>query len=151
MHTSNYIMRLSMSTSGQKPYTEYWLSPLSFCFWLDGINSRFKSHLDNKSKGRTRFYNQRVRQSRCRRTKTVDKDILTTYTCPKASLRNFSELIITTGNLQQEQGIRNNSASSLFHKPLMNVMWMKSLSERVSWNEIHRSFICLPRPYHFIW
>ena len=34
-----------MSPSDQKPYT----SLLSFCLWLDGINSRFKSCLD-KSK-----------------------------------------------------------------------------------------------------
>ena len=138
MHTTNYIMRMSMSTSDQKLYTEFWLSPLLFCFWLDGINSRFKSHLDNKSKERTRFYNQRVRESRCRKTKTVDKDILITY---RFSDRKFSQPIITTSDLLQEQGIRNNSASSLFHKLLTKVMWMKSLSKTVSWNEIHRSLL----------
>ena len=35
-----------MSTSDQKLYT----SPLSVCLWIDGINSRFESCLDNKSK-----------------------------------------------------------------------------------------------------
>ena len=146
MHTTNYIMRLSMSTSDQKLYTELWLSPLSFYLWLDGINSRFKSHLDNKSKGR--FYNQSARESKCRRTKTVDKDILITY---RFSDRKFSQPSITTSDLPQEQGIRNNSASSLFHKLLTNVMWMKSLSKTVSWNEIHKSLLRLPWPYHFIW
>ena len=67
-----------MSTSDQNLYTELWLSSLSFCLWLDGINSRFKSHLDNNSK--ERFYNQRARESKFRRTKTADKDILLTYT-----------------------------------------------------------------------
>ena len=65
-----------MSTSDQKLYTEFWHSPLSFYLWLDGIDSRFKRHLDNKSK--VRFHNQRVCESKCRRTKTVDKDILIT-------------------------------------------------------------------------
>ena len=65
-----------MPTSDQKLYTEY---------WLNGINSRFKIHLDNKSKERTRFYNQRARESRFRRTKIVDKDILITY--------SFSEIL----------------------------------------------------------
>ena len=97
-----------MSTSDQKLYTEFWVSPLSFCLWLDGIDSRFlyaefrlsalsfclwpdgidsrfKSHLDNKSK--ERFYNQRVREYKCRRTKTVDKDILITH---RFSDRKFS-------------------------------------------------------------
>ena len=138
MHTTNYIMKLWMSTSDQKLYTKFWLSALSFCFWLNGINSRFKNHLDNKSKERTRFYNQRVRKSRCRGTKTVDKN-------------SFSQPILTTSDLPQEQGIQSNSASSLFHKLLTNVMWMKSLSKTVSWNEIHRSLLRLPWPYHFIW
>ena len=134
MHTTSYI-RLSMSTSDPKLYTEFWHFPLSFylwldksshqrcsvkkgvlrnyakitgkhlcqrlfcsvqrtetllfcpeafcdrrplddCFWLDSIDSRFKRHLDNKSK--VRFHNQRVCESKCRRTKTVDKDILIT-------------------------------------------------------------------------
>ena len=148
MHTTNYIMSLSMSKSDQKLYTELWLSPLSFCLWLYSINSRFKSHLDNKSKERTRFYNQRVRESRCRKTKTVDKDILTTY---RFSHRKFSQPIITTSDLLQEQEIRNSSASSFFHKLLTNVIWMKSLSKTVSWNEIHRSLVRLPWPYYFIW
>ena len=65
-----------MFTSDQKLYTEFWQFPLSFCLWLDGINSRFKSHLDNTSK--ERFYNPRIRDSKCKRTKTVDKDILIT-------------------------------------------------------------------------
>ena len=102
-----------MSTGDQKLYTELWLSSLSFSFWLDHINSRFKSHLGNKSK--ERFYNQSDCESKCRRTKTVDKDILITY---KFSDRNFSQPIITTSDLPQEQGIWNNSASSLFHKQI---------------------------------
>ena len=139
-------MGLSMSTSDQKIYTEFWLSPLSFCLWLGGINSRFKNHLDNKSK--ETFYNQRVRESKYRRIKTVDKDIFITYSF---SDRKFSQLIITTSDLQQEQAIRNNSASSLFPKLLTNVMWIKSLSKAVSWNEIHRNLLRLSLPYHFIW
>ena len=103
MHTTNYIMRLSMSTSDQKLYTEFWHSPLSFYLWLDGIDSRFKRHLDNKSK--ERFHNQRVCECKCRRTKTVDKDILITY---RFSDRKLSQSIITTSELPQEQGIRNN-------------------------------------------
>ena len=102
MHTTNYT-RLSMSTSDQKLYTEFWHSPLSFYLWLDGIDSRFKRHLDNKSK--VRFHNQRVCESNCRRTKTVDKDILITY---RFSDRKLSQPIITTSELPQEQGIRNN-------------------------------------------
>ena len=100
-----------MSTSDQKLYTEFLLSPLSFSLWLDGINSRFKNHLDNKSK--ERLYNQRVPESKCRRTKTVDKDVLITY---GFSDRKFPQPIITTSELPQEQEIWNNSASSLFHK-----------------------------------
>ena len=102
MHNTNYI-RLSMSTSDQKLYTEFWHSPLSFYLWLDGIDSRFKRHLDNKS--RERFHNQRVRESKCRRRKTVDKDILITY---RFSDRKLSQPIITTSELPQEQGIRKN-------------------------------------------
>ena len=102
MHTTNYI-RLSMSTSDQKLYTEFWHSPLSFYLWLDGIDSRFKRHLDNKSK--VRFHNQRVCESKCRRTKTVDKDILITQSF---SDRKLSQPIITTSELPQEQGIRKN-------------------------------------------
>ena len=146
MHTTNYIMKLSMSTSDQKLYAEFWLYPLSFCLWMDVIKSRFKSYLDNKSK--ERFYNQSVRESKCRRTKTVDKDILITY---RLSDRNFAQLIITTIDLPQKPGIQNNSASSLFHKLLTNAMRMKNLSRTVSWNEIHRSFLRLPWSYHFIW
>ena len=127
MHTTNYI-RLSMSTSDQKLYTEFWHSPLSFYLWLDGIDSRFKRHLDNKSKERS--HNQRVRGSKCRRTKTVDKVILITY---RFSDRKLSRPIITTRELPQEQGIRNNFVHSLFHKLLTNVKWMKSLSKTVSW------------------
>ena len=112
--------------------------PLSFCLWLDGLKARFKNHLDNKPK--ERFYNQRVCESKCRRTKTVDKDIHITY---RFSERKLSQRIIKTSDLPQEQGIRNNSASSLFHKLLTNVMWMKSLSKTVSWNEIHRSLYAI--------
>ena len=57
-----------------------------------------------------RFYNQRVRGSKCGRTKTVGKDILTTF---RFSDRKFSQPIATTSHLPQEQGIRNNFASSL--------------------------------------
>ena len=140
MHTTNYIMRMSMSTSDQKLYTEFWLSPLSFCFWLDGINSRFKRYLDNKSKERTRVCNQRVRESRCRRIKTIDKDILITY---RFSDRKFLQPIITTSELPQEQGIRNNSASSLFHKHLTNVMWMKSSSKTAEMKFIEVFYVFL--------
>ena len=108
MHTTNYI-RLSMSTSDQKLYTEFWHSPLSFYLWLDGIDSRFKRHLDNKSKERS--HNQRVRGSKCRRTKTVDKVILITY---RFSDRKLSQPIITTTELPQEQGIRNNFVIHFF-------------------------------------
>ena len=45
------------------------------------------------------FYNQRVK---FRRTKTVDKDILTTY---RFSNRKFSQPICTTNELPQKQGI----------------------------------------------
>ena len=75
---------------------------------MDVIKSRFKSYLDNKSK--ERFYNQSVRESKCRRTKTVDKDILITY---RFKDRKLSQPIIRTSHLPQEQGIRKNSASSL--------------------------------------
>ena len=54
-----------------------------------------------------RFYNQRGRGSKCRRTKTVDKNILITY---RFSDRKFSKPI-TKSHLPQQQGIRNNSAS----------------------------------------
>ena len=108
MHTTNYI-RLLMPTSDQKLYTEFWHSPLSFYLWLDGIDSRFKRHLDNKSKERS--HNQRVRGSKCRRTKTVDKVILITY---RFSDRKLSQPIITTRELPQKQGIRNNFVHSLF-------------------------------------
>ena len=117
-----------MSISDQKLYTEFWHCLLSFYLWLDGIDSRFKRHLDNKSKERS--HNQRVRGSKCRRTKTVDKVILITY---RFSDRKLSQPIITTSELLQEQGIRNNFASSLFHKLLTNVIWMKSLRKTVSW------------------
>ena len=113
MHATHYIIRLSVSTSDQKLYTELWLSPLSFCFWLHHVNSRFKSHLDNKSK--ERFYSQSVCKSKGRRTKTVDKDIFIKH---KFSDRNFSQPIITISDLPQEQGIGNNSASSLFYKQI---------------------------------
>ena len=105
-----------MSTSDQKLYTEFWHSPLSFYLWLDGIDSRFKRHLDNKSK--ERFHNQRVCECNCRRTKTVDKDILITY---RFSDRKFPQPIITS-DFQQEQGVWNNSANSLFHRLSANAM-----------------------------
>ena len=146
MHTTNYMMRLSMSTSDQKLYTEFWLSPLSFCHWLDGIKSRFQSHLNNKSK--ERFYNHRVREAKCRQSRTVDKDILVTY---GFSDRKFSQPITTTSDLPQKQVIQNNFVSSLFDKLLTNSMRMKSLSRTVSWDEIHRSFLRLLWLYHFIW
>ena len=107
MHTSNYIMRLSMSTSDQKPYTEFWLSLLSFCLWLDGIKLRFKSYLDKKLK--ERFCNQTVCKSKCRGTKTANKDILILY---RFSDKKFSQPIITTSGLPQKQGIQNSSATS---------------------------------------
>ena len=66
-----------MSKSDQKLCTEFWHSPLSFCLWLEGIDLRFKRHLDNKSK--ERFNNQRVCESKFRGTNTVDKGILITY------------------------------------------------------------------------
>ena len=68
-------------------------------------------------------------KSSYRKTKTVDKDILITY---GFSERKFSQPFITTSDLPQEQGIRNNSANSLFHKLLTNFMWIKSLSKAVA-------------------
>ena len=106
-----------MWTSDRKLYTEFLLSPLSFYLSLDGINSEFKGHLDNKSK--ERFDNERVRECKRGRTKTVDKDILITY---RFSDRKFLQPIKTTSDLLQEQGIRNNSVCSLFHNLLTNVM-----------------------------
>ena len=90
-----------MSTSDHKLYTEFWLSPLSFCLWLDGINSRFKSYLDNKSK--KRFYNQRVHESKCRKTKTFDKDILITY---RSSDRKFSQPKSLYQKLESSTGLK---------------------------------------------
>ena len=127
MNTTNYIMSFSMSTSDQKLYTESWHSPLSFNVWLGGIDSRFKRHLDNKSKERS--HSQRVCEPKCRRAKTVDKDILITY---RFSVRKVWQPIITS-ELPQEQENRNDSARSLFHKFLTNVMWTKRLSKTVSW------------------
>ena len=45
--------------------------------WMVLIQMPFKCHLGNNSK--ERFYNQRPRESKCRRTKPVDKYILITY------------------------------------------------------------------------
>ena len=146
MYTTNYIMRLPISTSDQKLYTEFWLSPFSICLWLDGINLWFQIHLDNKSK--ERFYNQRAPGSKCKRTKIVDKDILITY---GFSDRKLSQPIITMSELPQEQEIWSNSASSLCYKLLANAMWIRSLSKKKNWNEIHWSRLCAPWPYHFIW
>ena len=86
-----------MSTVDQKLYTEISITILPL---TDGINSRFKINLDNKSK--EKFYNQRVPESKCRRTKTVDKDILKTY---RFSGRKSPQPIIKTSDLPQEQGI----------------------------------------------
>ena len=105
-----------MSTSDQKLYFDQ-NNNLHDYFVFDYFVSRFKSHLDNKSN--ERFYNQRVPKSKCKRTKTVDKDILITY---RFSDRKFPQPHITMSDLPQEQGIWNNSASSLFHKLLTNVM-----------------------------
>ena len=66
-----------------------------------------------------RFHKQGVRESNCGRRKTVDKDILITN---RFSDRNLSQPIITTSELPQEQGIRNNFVSSLFQKILTYVM-----------------------------
>ena len=66
-----------------------------------------------------RFHKQEVGEPNCRRTKTVDKDILITN---RFSDRKLSQPIITTSELPQEQGIRNNFVSSLFHKILTYVM-----------------------------
>ena len=63
-----------------------------------------------------RFHEQEVGEPNCRRTKTVDKDILIT------NRSKLSQPIITTSELPQEQGIRNNFVSSLFHKILTYVM-----------------------------
>ena len=127
MHTANYIISLSISTRDQKQHTK---SLLSFCLWLDG-NSSFKSHLDIKSK--ERLCNQRVSESKYRKTKAVDKDILITY---RFSDRKFPQPFITTSGLLQEQGTWNNSASSPFHELLTNVVWIKSLNKAVNWIEI---------------
>ena len=94
---------------------------------MDGIKSRFKSHLNNKSK--ERFYNQRVREPKRRKSRSVDKDILVTH---RFSDRKFLQLIITASDLPQKQGIQNNSASSLLDKLLTNSMRMKSSSRTVS-------------------
>ena len=101
-----------MSTSDQKLYTEFWHSPLSFYLLLDAIDSKFKRHLDNKSK--ERFHNQRVCESKCRRTKAFDKDIFITY---RFSDRKLSQPITTSSELLQEQGIRNNFAVQFFTNP----------------------------------
>ena len=108
--------------------TIHWIltSPLPFFFWLDGNNSRFKSHLDNNSK--ERFYNQRVPESKSRRTKAVDKGILITY---RFSDRKFPKPIITMSSLPQEQGTWNNSAKLFFHQLLAIAKWRKSFGE--SW------------------
>ena len=145
MHTTNILWGCQCPQATKKLYGEFW-SPLSFCLWLDGIKSRFKSHLDNNSN--ERFYYQRVRKSKCRTTKTVDKDILISY---RFSDKKFSQPIITTSDLPQEQWIRNNSTSSLFHKLLSNVMRMKSFCKTVIGNKIHRSLLRLRWPYYFIW
>ena len=142
MHTTNYIIRLSSFTSDQKLYTEFWISPLSFCLWLGGINSIFNSHLDKKSQ--ERFYNQIVSKYKCSRRKIVDKDVLITY---RFSHRKFTQYIITTRDLPQEPGIWN--SSKLFHKLLANVMWIKSLSKTVRWNgnllqKSSKSFLTMP-------
>ena len=126
MHTTNCI-RLWMFTSDRKLYTESWHSPLSFYLWLGVIDSRFKRHLDNKSKERS--YSQRVRESKCKRTKTVDKDILITY---RFNVRKVWQPIITS-ELPHKQENRNDFARSLFHKFLINVMWTKRLGKIVSW------------------
>ena len=96
---------------------------------------------------RTSQVAKRVRGSKCRRTKTVDKDILITY---RFKDRRFSQPIIRTSHLPQEQGIRKNSASSL-SQTIDKWMRIKSLSKTVCWNEIHRRFLHLTWPYHFIW
>ena len=102
--TKNYIMKFE--------------SPLLFCLWLDGINSRFKSHLVTKPKGS--FYKERVPESKCRRKKTVDKDILITY---GLSDRKCPQPIITTSDIPQELN------GQLFYKLLANAMWI----ERKGW------------------
>ena len=48
------------------------------------------------------FYNQRVRESKCRETKPFDKDIFITY---RFSDRKFSQPITRISDLPQEQGI----------------------------------------------
>ena len=75
MQTTKYV-RASMSANDQKLCTEFWLCPLSFRLWLDGINCKFKNHLDQKSK--ERFYKQKFPKSKCTRKETVDKYILIT-------------------------------------------------------------------------
>ena len=89
-----------MSTSDQKLYTEFWHSPLSFYLLLDAIDSKFKRHLDNKSK--ERFHNQRVCESKCRRTKAFDKDIFITY---RFSDRKLSQPITTSSELLEFETI----------------------------------------------
>ena len=134
-----------MSASDQK-YTEFW-KYLHYHFAFDWMTLT-QDLKAIKISQRKDFTTKRVRESKCRRTETVDKDILLTY---RFSDRKFSQPFIIASDLPQEQGIRNNSAGSLFHKLLTNVMWMKSASKTVSCNEIHRSLLRLPWLYRFIW
>ena len=110
--------------------------------WILTIS--IKSYLDNKSQ--ERFY--RVPVSKWSRARTVDKDILIRY---MFSDKTFPQPLLTTNDLLQEQGIWHNTTSSLFHKLLANVMWMKIMIKTVSWKENHRSLLRFPWQYHFLW
>ena len=57
----------------------------------------FKSHLDHKSK--VRFYKQRVPESKCRRTETVEKGIFETF---RSSDRKATQPTRTTSDLPRE-------------------------------------------------
>ena len=66
MQTTKYA-RLSMSANNQKLYTQFWLLPLSFFYWM-------VLTLGLKAK----IINQTVPESKCTKKEIVDKDILIT-------------------------------------------------------------------------
>ena len=97
--------------------------------WILTIS--IKSYLDNKSQ--ERFY--RVPVSKWSRARTVDKDILIRY---RFSDKKFPQPLVTTNDLLQEQGIWNNTTTSLFHKLQYWQMscewkeWVKQQAEKKS-------------------
>ena len=74
---------------------------------------------------------ERVPGSKCTINETVDKDdILIT---PSFNIKKSHQAYLKNEWQQKiipwEQGIRNNSATALFHKLLINVVWIKSLNK----------------------